>query len=112
MDALRKYVDLPVNLDNVKNAGELKKLGFACRYLPDPPEDFDEFEFVTELAGITNLGLMVTVESMKIKRIFFGIISRDDPDLITGVSVSELNSIFEQSGEQVSRFFDWITKKE
>lgn len=112
MDALRKYVDLPVNLDNIKNAGQLKELGFTCRYLPDPPEDFDEFEFVTELAGIENLGLMVTVESMKIKRIFFGIISPDDPDLVTGVSEAQLDSIFEQSSEKVSRFFDCITKHE
>ena len=111
MDALRKYVDLPVNLDNIKNAGRLKELGFVCRYLPDPPEDFDEFEFVTELAGIDNLGLMVTVESMKIKRIFFGILSPDDPDLVTGVSETQLDSIFEESGEKVSRFFDCITKQ-
>ena len=73
MDALRKYVELPVNLSNIKDAQKLKELGFVCRYLPDPPEDFDEFEFVTELAGISNLGLMVTVESLKIKRIFFGL---------------------------------------
>jgi hypothetical protein len=111
MDALRKYVNLPVNLDNIKNSDKLKELGFVCRYLPDPPEDFDEFEFGTALAGISNLGLMVTVEFLKIKRIFFGLISPEDPDRVTGVSETQLNSIFEQSGAEVFRFFDFITKQ-
>jgi hypothetical protein len=109
MDALRKYVGLTVNLENIKDTDRLKELGFVCRYLPDPPEDFDEFEFVTAAGGIENLGLMVTVETMKIKRIFFGIISPDNPDVVTGLSEAEVKRIFEQSGNSLMLFFDYIT---
>jgi len=111
MKSLRKYVGLQVNLKNIKNTHRLKDLGFVCRYLPDPPEEFDEFEFITDAGGIENLGLMVTVETMKIKRIFFGLISPDNPDLFTGLTESQLNNIFKQSGEEVLRFFDHITKQ-
>ena len=109
MDALRKYVDLTVNLENIKHANRLKELGFACRYLPDPPEDYDEFEFVADLGGIENLGLMVTVETMKIKRIFLGIISPDNPDVVTGLSEPQVKRVFEQSESNLFQFFDYIT---
>lgn len=109
MDALRKYVGLTVNLDNIKDANRLKELGFACRYLPDPPEDYDEFEFVADLGDIKNLGLMVTVENMQIKRIFFGIISPDNPDVVTGLSEPQVKRVFEQSAHDLFRFFDTIT---
>lgn len=83
MELLRKYVGKTVNLENIRDADKLKTLGFVCRHLPDPPEDFDEFEFVTDLGELKNLGLMVTIELMKIKRVFFGLISPDNPDILT-----------------------------
>ena len=81
------------------------------RYVPDPPEDFDEFEFETNFGGIANLGLMVTVEKMAIKRIFFGVFSQKDPDVVTGLDEAQLERVFHRSGAQVNRFFDYITKK-
>jgi hypothetical protein len=109
MELVRKYLGRTINLEHIKDAEALHALGFSCRYLPDPPEDFDEFEFTAELGGITNLGLMVTVESMAIKRVFFGLISPDDPDVVTGLGESQVEEIFERSGEAVSGFFDFIT---
>lgn len=109
MDVLRKYVGRAVHLENIKNTNRLKELGFVCRYLPDPPEDFDEFEFAADLGGMKNLGLMVTVEAMKIKRIFFGIISPDNPDVITGLSETQVAHVFEHSGNNLLQFFDHIT---
>jgi hypothetical protein len=110
MDELRKYLGRPINLEAIKDKAALKALGFSCRYLPDPPEDFDEFEFLADLGGLANLGLMVTVESMAIKRVFFGIVSPDDPDVVTGLEESQVKKIFEESGDRLFEFFDAITQ--
>jgi len=110
MERIRKYLGLTVNLDNIKDAKGLKALGFTCRYLPDPPEDFDEFEFVTDLEELDNLGLMVAVELMTIKRIFFGLISPEDPDDITALSDAQLKNLLARHGQTLIRFFDYITQ--
>jgi hypothetical protein len=111
MERLKKYIGVAVNLDNIKEAERLKNFGFTCRYLPDPPEDFDEFEFGADLGGLKNLGLMVTIESMTIKRIFFGLISPDNPDIVTGLTEAQVQDIFEQSGDTLIRFLDYITEQ-
>ncbi len=110
MERLSKYVDSLINLDRIKNTEGIKTFGFVCRYLPDPPEDFDEFEFSADIGAIDNLGLMVTVETMKIKRIFFGLVSPDNPDVVTGLSEDQVKRIFDQSGDRVLKFFDYITE--
>jgi hypothetical protein len=110
MERIRKYLGLTVNLENIKDAEGLKALGFTCRYLPDPPEDFDEFEFVTDLEEIDNLGLMVAVELMTIKRIFFGLISPEDPDAFTALSDTQLRNLLTRHGQTLIRFFDYITQ--
>jgi len=110
MDQIRKYLGRPIVLDNIKDARALERWGFTSRYLPDPPEDFDEFEFSADLGGIENLGLMVTVESMAVKRVFFGIISPDDPDVVTGLDEDQVKRIFDESGEALFGFFDYITQ--
>ena len=109
MEQLKKYVGAAVNLENIKDAGRLKDFGFTCRYLPDPPEDFDEFEFVTDMGELKNLGLMVTVESMTIKRIFFGLFDPDNPDIVSGLEDSQVEKIFAEHGDTVTGFFDYIT---
>ena len=110
MERLRKYVGLGVRLENIKDAEGLRDFGFSCRYLPDPPEDFDEFVFVTDFVGTNDLGLMVTVESMTIQRIFFGLISADDPDIVTALSEAQLENLLVQHGDTLIGFFDYITQ--
>ncbi|NVM22331.1 MAG: hypothetical protein HWN68_11195 [Desulfobacterales bacterium] len=110
MERLKKYIGSKISLDNIKDEEKLKTFGFTCRYLPDPPEDFDEFEFVTDFEGTNNLGLMVTVESEKIKRIFFGFISPDDPDIVSALTEDQLKNLLDQRGEMLIRFFDYITQ--
>jgi len=53
---------------------------------------------------------MVTVESMAVKRIFFGVISAQDPDVVTGLDETQVKQIFAQSGDALSAFFDYITE--
>jgi len=110
MERLKKYIGVAVNLDNIKDAERLKDFGFTCRYLPDPPEDFDEFEFVADLGGLKNLGFMVTVQLMKISKMFFGLISPDNPDMVTGLTEDQVKDIFDQSGDTLFRFLDHITQ--
>ena len=110
MELLRKYVGSPISLENIKDAGHLKTFGFECRYLPDPPEDFDEFEFATDFEATNDLGLMITVEMSKIKKIFFGLFSPDNPDVIRPLSEAQLKSLFDQRSDTLIQFFDYITQ--
>lgn len=44
----KKYINKDLRLENVKNSNQLQTFGITCGHLPDPPEDFDEFEFTTD----------------------------------------------------------------
>jgi hypothetical protein len=110
MERFRRYIGSTVSLESIKDANGLASYGVTCRYLPDPPEDFDEFEFVSDFEGTKNLGLMVTVESMMIKRIFFGFISAEDPDVVSGLTDAQLTRLLDQQGDSFIRFFDFITR--
>ena len=110
MERFKQYVDKLINLNNIKNAGQLASFGMICRYLPDPPEDFDEFEFVSDYRGEKNLGLMVAVEMEKIKRIFFGMISPDNPDVVRSLTEDELKKLLNEKGANFLRFFAYLTQ--
>ena len=110
MERFRKYIGSQINLENIKKAKNLKALGFTCRYLPDPPEDFDEFEFVTDFEASNDLGLMVTVESDSVKRMFFAFISPDDPDIVSALTEDQLKNLLDQRSDTLIRFFDYITQ--
>jgi len=110
MERLKKYIGVAVNLDNIKDTERLKDFGFTCRYLPDPPEDFDEFEFVADIGELKNVGFMVTVQLMKISKMFFGLISPDNPDVVTGLTEDQVKTIFDESGDTLFQFLDYITE--
>ena len=110
MEQLKPYLGKEINLAAIKNAERLKDFGFACRYLPDPPEDFDEFEFTTEIGELKNLALVITVQSMKIVKFFFGLIDPDNPDMIKGLTEDQLTEIFTTAEAEVLDFFNYITK--
>ncbi len=96
MQRFKQYMGKSVNVNNIKDADQLASFGMICRYLPDPPEDFDEFEFVSDYHGKDNLGVMVTVEMEKIKRMFFGMISPDDPDVVRALTETELKELLDE----------------
>lgn len=82
----------------------------TCRYLPDPPEDYDEFEFVTDFGGgKQNLGFMVTIELMKIKKLLFGMISAEDPDAVRPLTEVEMEELLNARGDELVRFVEYIT---
>lgn len=110
MERFRNYVGKTVVLEKVREAVAQNAYGLAGRYLPDPPEDFDEFEFITDWDGENKLALMVTVEMMKVKRIFFGISSPENPDVVRGLSTTELKGLLGKKGDAFVNFFDYITR--
>ncbi len=110
MKRFRKYIDKTVNMENVKQAEYLETLGIVHRYLPDPPEEFDEFEFATDFQGNKDLGIMVTIELGKIKKLLFGLIDLENPDIIRPLSESQIADLLEQRGNQLTQFFDYITQ--
>ncbi|MEW6447113.1 MAG: hypothetical protein AB1426_03360 [Bacillota bacterium] len=108
MERFRKYIGKTLILDNVKDRGILSGYGITSRYLPDPPEDFDEFEFAIDFAGQTVV-LLVTVEKKAVKRLLFSLADQDDPDVTRPLSETQLQEFLSQKGEQLTGFFDHIT---
>lgn len=110
MQRFKKYVGREVSLPNIKDSARLETYGMTCRYLPDPPEDYDEFEFVTDFAGgKQNLGFMITIELMKIKKLLFGMISPEDPDVVRPLTESEMEELLNSRGDQLVSFVEYIT---
>lgn len=108
MERFRKYVGKTLNLNNVKDEGVLSACKITSRYIPDPPEDFDEFEFATDFAGQTVV-LLVTVEKGAVKRLLLSLADEDDPDVTRPLSEAQLQEFLNQKGGQLTVFFDHIT---
>lgn len=110
MERFRKYIDKGINIGNTKNSDQLNTFEVTGRYLPDPPEEFDEFEFSTNFKGHRDLGIMVTIELGKIKKLVFGLIDPQNPDIIRPLSESQIVELLEQRGDQLVQFFDYISQ--
>jgi hypothetical protein len=108
MVRFRKYYDKAVDVEKVKDAGKLGTFGVECTYLPDPPEDFDEFEFRTILGDLTVV-IMVTVELGKIKRLLFSAADPEDHDSTRSLTEVQLAGLLEEKGDQLVEFFEYIT---
>ena len=103
-------MDRKVIHDNVKNAEKLKEYFITCRYLPDPPEDFDEYEFGVDYLGSQDRAVAVTVEQGRIKRMLFGATVPDNPDMLKPLSDEELDALLEKRGKSLTGLFDFITR--
>jgi hypothetical protein len=109
MKRFRRYLDRPLNTEKVKIAEKLAEFGVAGRYLPDPPEDFDEFEFAADFPAFPNAGFSVAVEKGAVKRIMFGFYDPDNPDVFRPMSENGLEDFLRQHGETLTGFFDFVT---
>lgn len=110
MHRFRKFIDQGLNLENVKASDQLEAFGIRCTTLPDPPEEFDEFEFSTDYSEQMNVVIGVAIESGKMKRVLFGLSDKDDPDSFIGLSKTQLEQLLERKGDQLVRFFEFITQ--
>lgn len=109
MERFQKYVDAKLNIENVKNSARLESLGIRCTYLPEPVEDFDEFEFAVDCDGKENIILSFAVENGKIKRLMIVQAAENDPDTVKALSLAQLESFLAEKGEKLLKFFDFIT---
>lgn len=112
MERFRKYMGKEIDLENVKNADRLNAFGVSCTYLPDPPEEFDEFEFRTGFNGEHNIVLTVAVEMGKIKRVMFSAADEEDPDVLRSLPQARLDGLLAKKGELLDEFFQYITMLE
>ena len=110
MKRFRKYIDKSLNMDNVKNADRLSVFGITCASLPDPPEEFDEFEFNTDFSEEMNVVIGVAVEMGNIKRVLFGLSDKKDPDSFAGLSESQLEEFLARKGDHLVEFLEYITQ--
>ena len=110
MQRFRKFIDRSLNVGKVKDTKQLSAFGIACATLPDPPEEFDEFEFKTVFSEDMDILMGVAIELGTIKRILFGLSDKNDPDSFKALSESQLQDLLAQKGDQFVEFFEYITQ--
>ncbi len=110
MKRFRKFIDKSLNVGNVKNSDQLAAFGITCRFLPDPPEEFDEFEFITDFSEQMDVLIGVAIELGEIKRVLFGLTDKKDPDSFVALSDSQREELLAQRGDQLVGFFEYITQ--
>ncbi|MGQ9531880.1 MAG: hypothetical protein ACUVTQ_03620 [Desulfotomaculales bacterium] len=108
MERFRRYFEREVNVERAKDAGRLADFGVRGRHVPDPPEDYDEFEFTTEFEGREVL-IMVTVARGRIQRILFTFIDPEDPELTRPLDQAALRKFLDAKGDRLAAFFEYVT---
>lgn len=110
MQQFKKYLGREIVLKNIKDKEKLDSYGILCRYLPDPPEDFDEFEFTMDWDDELSLAIMVTIEHLKVARIFWGLFHVDDPDAVRALTEVQQDNFLAEKGDLITEFFSFIIK--
>ena len=111
MQQFKKYIGRKIVLKNIKNKEKLNSYGILCRYQPDPPEDFDEFEFTMDWDDDLSLAIMVTIEHLKVVRMFWGLFPMDDPDVMRPLTEVQQDNFLEEKGDLITEFFRFIIKE-
>ena len=109
MVRFKKYIEKDILLENVQNADKVKTFGIIPHYVPETPDEFEEFEFITDFGG-QSVSIGVSVQLGKIKRILVGLLDPADPDSFMALSKPELEDFLKQKGEKLVRFFEYITQ--
>ncbi len=94
--------------DRVKDAKALEGFGIKVRYLPDPPDIFDEYEFGMDWHGRQDVAFLVAVEKGKIARMLFGRPDGENPDILRPMEEDDLLRFQEEKGEQLMAFFKYL----
>jgi hypothetical protein len=109
MVRFKKYIEKDIHLENARNEDKVRSFGITPQYVPDTPDEFEEFEFITDFEHQT-VSIGVSVQSGKIKRILVGLIDLADPDSFMALSKSELEDFLNKKGEKLVSFFEYITQ--
>jgi len=106
----RQFLEKELDLDAIKNEKELLRWGIKIRYAPDPPDDFDEFEFGINYKAEQDVAFLIAVEKGKIARMLFGKTVKDNPDMLSPMNDQELSDLLKTKGSELIEFFDFVTK--
>jgi len=109
MQRFKKYIGKDFIIENIKNSEQLNTYGITCRDLPEPFSDFEEVEISIDFVGQEIL-LGVAVLEGKVKRIMFGMLDKENPDVFRPLTEMQLKDLLDQRGEQLANFFEYITK--
>lgn len=110
MERFRPYLGKRINPEKIKDAEALlRKFNVTCTYLPDPPADFDEFEFRTDFSASQDVVITLTLEKGAVKRVMFGLAGEEDPEEIRSLPKERLEEFLSRRGGQIGDFFAFIT---
>ena len=109
MNRLRQYLDRPLNTNKAADREQISRWGIHIRYAPDPPEDFDEFEFGLDYEGRQDVAFVTTIEKGEIKRMLFGRPDKDNPEILRPMDDDTIADMMEKRGADILAFFDFIT---
>jgi hypothetical protein len=109
MVRFKKFLEKNINLENLKNSDKLLTFGIATKYVPEVPDEFEEFGFTTEYDGRA-LSIGVAILAGKIKRVMIGFTDPEDPDNLLALSKEQLEDFLNQKGEKLVQFFEYITQ--
>ncbi len=109
MKRLRQYLDKPLNVEKATDRDRISRWGISVRYAPDPPEDFDEFEFGLDYQGHQDVAFVTTIEKGEIKRMMFGRPDRDNPEILRPMGDDVLADLMEKKVDDILAFFDFFT---
>lgn len=108
MVRFKKFLEKDIKIENIKNSNQLLTFGITTKYLPDAPDEFEEFEFTTDF-GERTISIGVAILTGTIKRIMIGFTDPEDPDNIMALSKEQLEVFLNQKGEELVQFFEYIT---
>jgi len=109
MVRFKKFLEKDINAGNVKNSDQILTFGITTKYVPDTPDEFEEFEFATDYDG-RPISIGVAVLAGKVKRIMIGFTDPEDPDNLVALSKEQLEDFLNQKGENLVQFFEYITQ--
>ncbi len=109
MVRFKKFLEKDIRLENVKNSDQLLTFGITTKYVPDTPDEFEEFEFATDY-GERAISIGVAILTGKIKRVMIGLTDPEEPDNIVALSKEQLEEFLNQKGEKLVQFFEYITQ--
>lgn len=110
MKRFSAYLGRTVNHERVKDRAGLAAFKVKCRYLPDPPDIFDEYEFGIDYEREQDRAFLVTVENGRIARMLFGATDPDNPDMLRPLSDEDLDALLEKRGRELTGFFEFVVE--
>lgn len=109
MKRFRQFLQKDLNIEAIKDEDKLSSWGIRVRYAPEPPDDFDEFEFGIDYKGEQDVAFLIAIEKGKIARMLFGKTVKDNPDMLLPMNDQELRSLLDNKGNELLEFFNFVT---